>query len=175
MAAGLGKQIAQEMTGFAKNLYHGAVKGVNKADDTVVKAMAKSNSSKNLKYAKGNRAVKASNNVKAPNRKTPNKRNFQSLPQSKSNTVGANLGNWAGGGTRDSLKTYKKMADNEKSILGAIKQGHQKIGADGTAQYDMGKIAGTTFTVGVAGRIATGGGLYRDRYGNTNLPGIPFI
>lgn len=67
------------------------------------------------------------------------------------------------------------MADKDKSILGAIKQGHQKIGADGKAQYDMGKIAGTTFSVGVAGRIATGGGLYRDRYGNTNLPGIPFI
>lgn len=67
------------------------------------------------------------------------------------------------------------MSGNDKSILGAIKQGHQKMGPDGKLQYDMGKIAGTTFSVGVAGRIATGGGLYKDKYGNTNLPGIPFI
>lgn len=54
----------------------------------------------------------------------------------------------------------------------SIQKGHMK--ADGKT-YDMGKIAGTTFSVGVAGRIATGGGLYKDKYGNTNLPGVPFI
>lgn len=61
---------------------------------------------------------------------------------------------------------------DDKSIVKAIKQGHKK--ADGKG-YDMGKIAGTTFSLGVAGRIASGGGLYKDKYGNTNLPGVPFV
>lgn len=80
-------------------------------------------------------------------------------------------------GIRDSARKYNNAANSGKPIKlkEAIKQGHQKIGADGKAQYDMGKIAGTTFSVGVAGRIVTGGGLYKDKYGNTNLPGIPFI
>lgn len=37
------------------------------------------------------------------------------------------------------------------------------------------KVAGTAATIGIAGRVATGGGLYRDRYGNVNVPGLPFI
>ena len=36
-------------------------------------------------------------------------------------------------------------------------------------------IAGTAITAGMAARIATGGGLYRDRNGDTNIPVIPFI
>ena len=65
-----------------------------------------------------------------------------------------------------------KNAGKDISLAKAIKQGHMK--ADGKS-YDMGKIAGTTFSIGVAGRIASGGGLYKDKYGNTNLPGVPFI
>ena len=37
------------------------------------------------------------------------------------------------------------------------------------------RVAGTAVTAGVAGRVATGGGIYRDRYGNVNVPGVPFI
>lgn len=37
------------------------------------------------------------------------------------------------------------------------------------------KVAGTATAVGLGGRAVTGGGLYRDRYGNVNVPGIPFI
>jgi hypothetical protein len=29
--------------------------------------------------------------------------------------------------------------------------------------------------VSAAGRVATGGGLYKDRYGNRNLIGVPFL
>lgn len=83
-------------------------------------------------------------------------------------------------GLRDSARTYNNAANAGKKVklTDAIKQGHQKVDAKGNpikGEYDMGKIAGTAFSVGVAGRIVTGGGLYRDRYGNVNLPGIPFI
>lgn len=68
----------------------------------------------------------------------------------------------------------------------ALKQGHSKalldsngkqVFKDGVAQTRLSKskIAGTAATVGVAGRVASGGGLYRDRYGNVNVPGVPFI
>lgn len=42
-------------------------------------------------------------------------------------------------------------------------------------QLNVGKIAGSYIGVGVAARVATGGGLYKDRNGNTNVAGIPFI
>ena len=62
-------------------------------------------------------------------------------------------------------------AGKSLDIKGSIMKGHQK--ANGS--LDMKKIAGTAATVSVAGRVATGGGLYRDRYGNVNVPGLPFI
>lgn len=42
-------------------------------------------------------------------------------------------------------------------------------------QVNVGKIAGSYIGVGVAARVATGGGLYKDRNGNTNIAGVPFI
>lgn len=73
-------------------------------------------------------------------------------------------------------KLFSGIADSFKekelgaTAFEAIKKGHMVNG-----NYSAKKIAGTAFTVGVAGRVATGGGLYRDRYGNFNLPGVPFI
>lgn len=63
-----------------------------------------------------------------------------------------------------------KSLDIKNSIMAA----HSKGGniANG---MDIKKVMGTAATVGVAGRVATGGGLYRDRYGNVNVPGLPFI
>lgn len=82
-------------------------------------------------------------------------------------------------GIASSARIYNNSANAGKKVklTDAIKKGHRKIDANGNLmkEYDKGKIAGTVFSVGVAGRIATGGGLYRDRYGNVNLPGVPFI
>ena len=166
----------------ASDFYNGAVKGAKKATYTVNKVTTKNNMAKNLNVSKTiNKSKNIASNLKKttpPNTKVGIKTN--SIPRKVANqkqvTIKPNAaqsaGNWAGGGIRESIKSYKKMGDNEKSIIGAIKDGHKN--ADKTG-YDMGKIAGTAFTVGVAGRIASGGGLYKDRYGNTNLPGVPFI
>lgn len=167
---------------LASDLYTGATKGAKKASWTVNKVANKNRMAQNLDVTKTinkskniikKNAITTNSNVKVNNiKRTPRKNNFEMNP-----SLATQAGNWAGGGTRESINAYKKMNDGEKSILGAIKQGHKKIGPNGKPidEYDMGKIAGTAFSVGVAGRIATGGGLYRDRYGNTNLPGIPFI
>jgi hypothetical protein len=40
---------------------------------------------------------------------------------------------------------------------------------------DLKRAAGTYMTASIGARVISGGGLYKDRNGNTNLPGIPFI
>lgn len=45
----------------------------------------------------------------------------------------------------------------------------------GNISLNYGKIAGAYVTASSAARIATGGGIYKDRNGNTNLMGIPII
>lgn len=63
-----------------------------------------------------------------------------------------------------------KARESGATALNAIKQGHMVNG-----KISATRVAGTAATVGLAGRVVTGGGLYRDRYGNFNLPGVPFI
>lgn len=41
--------------------------------------------------------------------------------------------------------------------------------------WDYGKIAGSYIGIAAAGRIASGGGLYKDANGDTNIIGVPFI
>lgn len=43
------------------------------------------------------------------------------------------------------------------------------------AKLNYGKIAGAYIGVSAGARIASGGGLYKDRNGNTNLMGLPII
>lgn len=73
-------------------------------------------------------------------------------------------------GISGSASHYMQTPKANRSVMNSIKAGHMTNG-----NLDMKKVAGTAATVGVAGRIATGGGLYRDRYGNVNVPGLPFI
>lgn len=79
-------------------------------------------------------------------------------------------------GIMDSAREYYGHANSGSKI--GIKQaailGHTKD-INGQRVADYKKIAGTAATIGVAGRVASGGGLYRDRYGNVNVPGLPFI
>ena len=73
-------------------------------------------------------------------------------------------------GISGSASHYMQAPKANRSVINSIKAGHMTNG-----NLDMKKVAGTAATIGVAGRIATGGGLYRDRYGNVNVPGVPFI
>lgn len=102
----------------------------------------------------------------------------------KINTVNSlpyKFGNSVGGGIRDSLKYYKKnktdnfSQDLNKSLSHGFKKMVKNEKGEMEEQLRVGRVAGAMFGVGVAGRVVTGGGLYRDKNGNTNLPGIPFI
>jgi hypothetical protein len=88
------------------------------------------------------------------------------------NTMGFKAGRGTGkfmtSGITSSVANMKKGDD----LFKAISKGHMKAG---TNNLSAAKVAGSVATLGVAGRVATGGGLYRDRYGNVNVPGVPFI
>ena len=77
-------------------------------------------------------------------------------------------------GITASASDYMRTPKANRSIMNSVKAGHMKT-VNGQNVLDMKKVAGTAATIGVAGRVATGGGLYRDRYGNVNVPGLPFI
>lgn len=44
---------------------------------------------------------------------------------------------------------------------------------DGSLRWS--RVAGTYAAASVGARVISGGGLYKDRYGNSNIPGVPFI
>lgn len=88
----------------------------------------------------------------------------------KNNQLGYKLGDALGGGFRDSFRTMKAG----KGFSNALKAGFTKQ-VNGQTQIRAGRVAGAVMTAGVAGRVASGGGLYRDRYGRVNVPGVPFI
>ena len=84
--------------------------------------------------------------------------------------IGYRIGDTIGGGIRD---TYRSMKSGQ-SVSNALKAGFtHKVG--GVSKVRMDRVAGAAFAVGAAGRVVSGGGLYRDRYGRVNAPGIPFI
>ena len=87
------------------------------------------------------------------------------------NNMAFKIGDAIGGGVRDTIRS-KKMGHDFKTALNA---GFTKAGENGVRQLRMDRVAGAAFGVGVASRVVTGGGLYRDRYGRVNAPGIPFI
>ena len=87
------------------------------------------------------------------------------------NNMAFKIGDAIGGGVRDTIRS-KKMGHDFKTALNA---GFTKAGENGVRQLRMDRVAGAAFGVGVASRVVTGGGLYRDRYGRVNAPGVPFI
>lgn len=108
-------------------------------------------------------------------------------------SIGYKMGDFLSDGIRKSAKDYNKaktvfankraegltgeeLAKYRPSVVTAIKNGHSVFDEDIGERYLNPKaVAGTAMAVGIAGRVATGGGLYRDQYGNFNVPGIPFI
>ena len=86
------------------------------------------------------------------------------------NSKAYKIGDALGGGARDAYRSYKKKGD----INTALKAGFTKT-VNGESKVRMDRVAGAAVSASAVGRVATGGGLYRDRYGRTNIPGLPFI
>ena len=55
-----------------------------------------------------------------------------------------------------------------RNTFGVVKDG-KVVG------WNHGKIAGSFIGAAAVGRIASGGGVYKDGNGNTNLIGVPFV
>ena len=73
-------------------------------------------------------------------------------------------------GIAGTARDFMTSEKGQRNILKSLQKGHMK-----GESINAGAVMGTMATVGVAGRAVTGGGLYRDRYGNVNIPGLPFI
>lgn len=164
--------IAVKMKNFAKDVYTGMT---TKTTEDVIKNLQR-------------QGVKAEQIFG----KNPEKVIEKSLNEAKGRT-GYRVGNFIGGGIRDSIKDYnaakavyadnvakgmgeKELAKFKPSIKTAIVNGHSVFDDAGKrVGYNKTAIAGTAVAGSLVGRVATGGGLYRDRYGNVNVPGVPFI
>lgn len=107
-----------------------------------------------------------------------NKEGKKAMQSSKAFKTGANTTKFLAGGIKDSIKNSKGNKDGIKGVGNAIKKAHsvtKKVNGKNVTSVSAKKVAGTTIGIGLAGRVVTGGGLYKDKNGNTNLPGIPFI
>ena len=87
------------------------------------------------------------------------------------NNMAFKIGDAIGGGVRDTMRA-RKAGHDFKTALNA---GFTKAGENGVRQIRYDRVAGAAFGASVVGRVATGGGLYRDRYGRVNAPGVPFV
>lgn len=65
--------------------------------------------------------------------------------------------------------TLNAMA-NDSGFVDALKSAYRPDG-----KWNAKAIAGTYVGAAAAGRVLTGGGLYRDSTGNVNIPVVPFI
>ena len=84
--------------------------------------------------------------------------------------LGYQIGDMIGGGVRNAMRSTKGGHDIQTALASGFTK---KVG--GESQVRVGRVAGAAFGASVVGRVATGGGTYRDRYGRVNIPGIPFI
>ena len=112
------------------------------------------------------------------NKNTNKNTNTNSGPEGGPNNGGGNEGpndrrSWKDyandyfGGIGD---TYKSVKDGG-NFWDALESAHTND--DGSLRW--GRVAGTYAAAAVGSRIISGGGLYKDRYGNSNIPGVPFI
>ena len=81
-------------------------------------------------------------------------------------TFGNELGDAMIGGFRDTYSGLKAKQGLSQSLAAGFMDGDK---------LRMDRVAGGFVTASAAARIATGGGLYKDRNGSTNIIGLPFI
>lgn len=149
------RKIATGMTNFAKGIY-------KEMDGQAINKMNKLHIEKNITNGMTKEVAKTSADA-----------SIKAMQNSNAFKMGANVSKAAPfKGIMDSAREYYGHANNGNKIgiKQAIRTGHMT-----NNQLDYKKVAGTAATIGVAGRVASGGGLYRDRYGNVNVPGLPFI
>lgn len=76
--------------------------------------------------------------------------------------------------SRGILGTVARMSHGEKDLNNAVKGAFSKTGVAG-GDVSWGTVAGSYIGASAAYRVASGGGLYRDKNGNNNIIGVPFV
>lgn len=85
-------------------------------------------------------------------------------------SASSNIGS-GGVGMSSNLGPYKKMGTWD-----AIKEGHKAVGDEmSIGGYGVKRMAGSYIAASSAARVVSGGGLYKDRDGNTDIIGLPII
>jgi hypothetical protein len=175
--------IAKSMLGFADEVWEGMTKGVGSATSKVSTVKLKSNMSslqktalKNINKNVGNTAQSTAKNI--VNTKTVDaaidsakKINVNKSINTARNTFGTRLGDNLVGGYRDTVKGMKDKPLSINNVKTAANAAFRN--ADGS--MNTGRVIGAAATASVAGRVLSGGGLYRDKYGDVNIPGLPLI
>lgn len=144
--------IAKKMLGFADEFMEGAKKGIGDAGaiKMSVNKVASNMTNSQLKFAKKGKIVAQASHTKGI----------------QNPTVMNKLGDAMVGGIRDTSAAMKGGQDISKAMATGFMDGDK---------LRMDRVAGTFVGASAAARLATGGGLYKDRNGNTNIIGIPFI
>lgn len=92
----------------------------------------------------------------------------------KINTQGA--GDWLTGIPRAVSNYRSENSSTHGNLIDSIKYAHGNLNDKGEfSGYNIGAIAGSVLTAGVGYRALSGGGLYRDQNGETNIAGVPFV
>ena len=144
--------IAKKMLGFADEFIEGASKGIGDAGaiKMSVNKVASNMTNSQLKFAKKGKIVAQANYTKGI----------------QNPTVMNKLGDAMVGGIRDTGAAMKGGQNISKALATGFMDGDK---------LRMDRVAGGFVTASAAARIATGGGLYKDRNGSTNIIGVPFI
>lgn len=76
-------------------------------------------------------------------------------------------------GILDIFDNIASKADGESVVDAILRAQHKGNSKDNP--LSVGRIAGSVIGASAATRIVTGGGVYKDKNGNTNVIGIPFV
>jgi hypothetical protein len=144
-------KIAKKMLGFADEVAQGFNKGIG--DAGAIKTVNKIVS--NMTPNQQGQAVK--HTVQTATRRVQGIANP---------TMGNRIGDAVGGGIRDTVSGIKSGQKVSEALTNAYTH-------NGKTRMD--RVAGTFVGASAAARVATGGGLYKDRNGSTNIIGLPFL
>ena len=163
--------IAKTMANFAGDVWQGMSKGVDAGKSFRVSGGKKANQALQSMKKNNPKLVKNTASNYKKTRVTSGVKARANVRQVNNSTFGQKAGNFVGGGIRD---TYNNMSKKDMKFKDAIKAAHTVNGkVDGMLSKT--KMAGIFVGASAAGRIATGGGVMKDKNGNTNVIGIPFI
>jgi hypothetical protein len=91
------------------------------------------------------------------------------------------IGNNLLGGGEFLAKLFKNQGGLTEAFDSTFREAGEKIIDESGKEVEkrgalnLGKIAGSYIGLSAAYRVASGGGLYRDKNGNNNIIGIPFV